>query len=155
MPDLLAGSTVRALDTTPAQASVAGTSIDATIITYGTAVTAGTYADCAVVFVAPTTGRVKIHASARLTNSATTSGSLIAPETRLGGTIGAGTIVEAAADANGASHYGNTFARLGVTHLLTGLTPGATYNTRLLHRSSVGTATASFALRELVVEAAS
>lgn len=154
MPDLLPGTTVLGLDTPPTQASAVSGSITATAITYGTAVTSGTYADCAVVFTAPTTGRVKIHTSARLLSSGATSGSLVSPETRAGSTIGAGTIVEAAADGGGASHYGSTFARVGVTHLLSGLTPGAVYNTRLLHRSSVVTETATFALREIVVEAA-
>jgi hypothetical protein len=154
MPDLLAGSIMRALDTTATLASVAGTSIDTTSITYTAAVTGGTYADCAVVFVAPTTGRVKIYTSARLINSGATAGTLIVPETRTGGIIGAGTVVETASDGNGVSHYGTTFSRLGATHLLSGLIPGATYNARLLHRTSVATGTASIALRELIVEPA-
>lgn len=154
MPDLLAGTTVLALDTPPTQVSVVSSSFTATAITFGTATTGGTYTDCAVVFTAPTTGRVKIHTSARLLNSGATSGSLISPETRAGGTIGAGSVVEAAADGGGASHYGSTFARVGVTHLLSGLTPGDVYNTRLLHRSSLVTETATIALRELIVEAA-
>ncbi|MET9734278.1 hypothetical protein ABZZ79_27665 [Streptomyces sp. NPDC006458] len=150
MPDLSAGSTVKALDTPPTAADAQSASVTTTSTSYTT-----TGTDCAVSFVAPTTGRVMIHTAARMVNSNATSGTLAAPETRTGGVIGAGTLVEAAADAIGASHYGSTFARSGVVHLLTGLTPGATYNTRLLMRTSVGTDTATFAMRELIIEPAS
>lgn len=125
-------------------------SFDATITTFGTSASSGSYTDCGVVFVAPSSGRVTISVQARFQSSTATSGCLVSPETRAGGTIGAGTVVEAASDINGASHYGDTFARSGTTHLLSGLTPGNTYNTRLLHRASANTAT--FALRELIVE---
>jgi hypothetical protein len=135
--------------------SLVSSSFDATAITYGTATTGGTYSDCAVVFVAPDSGQVTVYTSGRMVNTGSTTGSLLAPETRLGGTIGVGTVVEAAADTNGASHYGNTFCRAGVTHLLSGLTPGTTYNTRILHRLSTATGdTATFANRELIVQPA-
>lgn len=150
MPDLLAGTTVLALDTPVTVVNVQSASFNATITSYGTTASAGTYADCAVTFVAPTTGRVTISVSARCQNNDAASGALVAPETRTGGVIGSGTVVDAAADGNGVSHYGTTFSRLGITHLLTGLTPGSTYNTRLLHRASANTA--AIALRELVVE---
>jgi hypothetical protein len=143
MPDLLAGSTVRALDTTVTVSNSQGTSVDVTSTTF---TTSGT--DCAVTFTAPTTGRVLIHTSARLINSST-NGSLAAPETRTGGVIGSGTIVDAAADTNAVAHYGNSFSRATSTHLLSGLTPGATYNTRILMRAQG--ATASIANRELIV----
>ncbi|HZF92085.1 hypothetical protein [Streptomyces sp.] len=149
MPDLPPGSIIKAADTPPTVADTQSSTVTTTSTAYTTS-----GADCSVVWVAPTTGRVKIHAAARMVNSSATSGSLLAPETRLGGTVGAGTVVETPVDAIGASHYGNTFARSGVVHLLTGLTPGETYNTRLLMRSSVGTDTASFASRELIVEPA-
>jgi hypothetical protein len=148
MPDYLAGTTVLAADTPPAVSAAQGGSYDATTTAYDVTTTAGTYADCAVVFTAPTSGRVLIHTAMRAINSAT-SGSLVAPETRLGSTIGVGTVVEAAADNIGCASYGTTFQRQGATHLLTGLTAGASYNTRLLHRASAGTAT--FANRELIV----
>lgn len=109
------------------------------------------YVHCGVTFVAPLTGRVEISTQARMVNETATSGCLIAPETRTGSNIGSGSIVEAAADGSGTSNYGNTFARHGVNHILEGLTPGASYNTRLLSRTSVAAATATFALRELIV----
>lgn len=151
MPDLLPGSTVTGLDTPR-------TVVDAQSASYTTVSTTYTDAgatDCSVVFTAPTTGRVLIHTAARMVHQSTTSGCLLAPQTRTGGTVGGGTVVEDVSAATGPSHYGDNFARIGATHLLEGLTPGATYNTRLLHASSAaGPNTATFALRELIVEPA-
>lgn len=146
MTDLLAGSPITALDTPPTATSSSGTTVTTTSTTF---TTSGT--DVAVTFTAPTTGRVLIQTTARMVNTSSTSGTLISPETRTGSTVGSGTVTEAAADTNGASHYGSTFARITASHPLSGLTPGAVYNTRLLMRSSVGTETASFANRELTV----
>lgn len=147
MPDLLPGSIIRAQDTPPTVSDAQSGTVTTTSTSYVT-----TGADCAAVFTAPTTGRVMIQTAARMLNSAATSGSLIAPETRTGGVVGGGTVVETPIDAIGASNYGTTFARASADHLLTGLQPGATYNTRLLMRTSVGTDTASFALRELIIK---
>jgi hypothetical protein len=149
MPDLLAGSTVRALDTTVTVSNAQGTSVATTSTTFTT-----TGTDCALTFVAPTTGRVKIHTAARMvmTPATSTGGAIIAPQTRTGGTIGGGTIFEDASDPIGPSHYGDSFSSIGRCHLLTGLTPGATYNTRLLMRTSNAAQTANFANRELIVE---
>lgn len=149
MGDLLPGTTVKGMDSPPTVSDIEGATVTTTSTTFTTS-----GADCAVVFTAPTTGRVKIHTSARMINSSTTSGTICAPQTRTGPTIGSGTVVEDASDALGPSHYGNTFSAIGRTHLLTGLTPGATYNTRLLMRSSNSTETATFANRELIVEPA-
>ncbi|MGW1039899.1 hypothetical protein [Streptomyces sp. NPDC002547] len=152
MPDLLAGTITKALDTPPTVSNVQTTSVGTQSTTFTT-----TGADCAVVFVAPTTGRVIIHTVARMqvSPSGSTGGAIIAPQTRTGATVGSGTIVEDAGDVNGASHYGDNFSSIGRPHLLTGLTPGAIYNTRLLMRLSTGTTpTANFANRELIVEPA-
>lgn len=151
MPDLLAGQVVTALDTPPTVGAAESASFDVAITSFGTASSGGTYNQVAVVFTAPTTGRVKIHIGARMINSAT-SGTLIAPETRAGSTIGSGTVFEAASDAISVSHYGAAFARSGACHFLTGLTPGASYNTRILHRCSSSSGT--IANRELIVEPA-
>lgn len=129
-------------------------SFDTTVTSYGTGSSGGSYATCAVVFVAPLSGKVKITVGARMENSSSTAGSLIAPQTRTGSSVGSGAIVEDAIDINGNSHYGSTFARATASHLLSGLTPGATYNTRVLHRTSQSGTTATIALRELIVEPA-
>jgi hypothetical protein len=149
MPDLLAGSTVKGLDTPPSQADAEGSSYSFTSTTYTTATTAGTYVDCAVTFTAPTSGRVLICVNARVTNS-TTQGTLIAAEVRIGSTVGSGTVVDAAADNNAVGSYTGTFERMGITHMLAGLTPGQVYNARLLHRVAAAS-TGSAANRELIV----
>jgi hypothetical protein len=124
---------------------------EAKVTSYSTAFTAGSYEHCGVNWVAPLSGKVKITVGARVQNSSS-AGSLISPETRLGSTVGAGAIVETPTDSIGYSHYGTTYARGTAAHLLTGLTPGASYNTRLLHRCSVTGETAFFAFREVIVE---
>lgn len=127
--------------------AIAGTSFSCTITSFGTAASAGSYSDCAVVFDAPASGRVKLSFAARLVNTGT-GGTLVGVETRDGGTIGSGTVVDAVDDQRAVSVYGTDFGRPGADHLLTGLTPGATYNTRLLHRATSGTG--SVALRTLI-----
>ncbi|WP_433406888.1 hypothetical protein [Streptomyces sp. CA-146814] len=148
MPDLLAGSRHLALDSPPAVAASASASYDATNTGYGVASSAGSYTEVAVVFVAPTSGRVQYSLSARLINSGT-AGSLVTAEVRTGSTIGSGTVVDSPTDATGVSHYGATLARAGISHFLSGLTPGDSYNVRLQHRVTGGTG--SFAMRELIV----
>lgn len=69
-------------------------------------------------------------------------------ETREGGVIGSGTIVDGVGD-RGPSNYNAVFVRVGTSRMLSGLTPGATYNARMLHRVDAGSG--SFALRELIV----
>lgn len=129
------------------QQAIGGSSFDLTITTFGTAASAGSYSEVAVVFDAPASGRVELKLAARLINTGA-GGTIVAPETRTGSTIGSGTVVDAVDDQRGVSHYGTSFSRNGCTHLLTGLTPGATYNTRLLHRVTSGTG--SVALRTLI-----
>ncbi|MFE7906502.1 hypothetical protein [Streptomyces albogriseolus] len=124
---------------------------EAKATSYTTAFTAGSYEHCGISWVAPLSGKVKITVGARVQNSST-AGSLVSPETRLGSTLGSGAIVETPTDSIGFSHYGVTYARGTAAHLLTGLTPGASYNTRLLHRCSVTGETAYFAFREVIVE---
>ncbi|MGH8965045.1 MAG: hypothetical protein ACRDXB_06915 [Actinomycetes bacterium] len=148
MPDLLAGTTVRAMDFPEAVSDRGDSSFSATITTYGTTASSGTYEEVGVAFMAPTSGRILILTAARMTNSST-DGTLVSPETRTGSTIGSGVAWETIGDGHGVSHYGANFARIGVSHFMGSLTPGDPYNVRLLHRVSGGTGT--FALRELTV----
>lgn len=146
MPDLLAGSIVRALDTPPTQQDTQSATVTTTSTTFTTSGTS-----CAVTFTAPTTGRVRIHVSSRMVNSSATSGTLASVETREGATVGSGTVIESASDSIGVAHYGSTFAASGKSHTLIGLTPGSVYNSRILMRSSNGADTASFANRYIEV----
>lgn len=148
MPDLLAGTTVYAADTPPTVGSIVDPSFSCTITTYGTAASAGSYSECAVTFTAPTTGRVTIHLSARMVNTTATDGTMVCTETREGSVIGSGTIVDGVGD-RGPSNYGVELGRSGTSHLVSGLTPGAAYNCRVLHKVTAGTG--SIALRELIV----
>ena len=145
MPDLLAGSTVNALDTPPTVADFEIGNFQFTNTTYGTGSTAGTYVDCGVAFVAPTTGRIVLHYSCNIANSSTSS-TLMAPVVREGGTVGSGTTFLAANDDNAIAllPVAGSAAALefgGRALLVTGLTVGATYNVRLEHRVAGSTGT--------------
>src|SRR5262245_11900447 len=98
MPDLLAGTTVNALDTPPTVNDLETGVFTFTITTYGVATSGGTYADCGVAFVGPTSGRVVLKWRSTLTNSGAAIGTLISPVVRTGGTVGTGTVVAAASD---------------------------------------------------------
>lgn len=148
MPDLLAGEVIQALDTPPMNSDREDGSYTVVNGGFGVGVSSGTYADCACTFIAGTTGKVRIDIAARMANSSTGQ-CLVAVEVRQGGTIGSGTIVLAAADQLAITQIGTNGTRTGVAVPLTGLTPGATYNARLLHRVSANTGT--FLYRTLVV----
>lgn len=122
-------------------------------------VASGDYADCGVAFLAPTSGRVRIDMMAEMVKFGTGSASTIriSPEVRTGGVIGSGTLVEAAAinqaiammaDSNATDSPNDS--RSGY-RIVEGLTPGSTYNARLLHRGSSGT-NAEVRVRRITVE---
>ncbi|WP_330449828.1 hypothetical protein [Streptomyces anulatus] len=121
-----------------------------TSVTYTTTSTGGTYAHCQATFVAPTSGRIKWSLAARMEHS-TTNGVLVTAEVRAGATPGSGAIVDQAADW-GVSHYGTAAGRPGVSHTVSGLTPGASYNVRALHRVTGAGGSGTVSLRELIVE---
>lgn len=148
MPDLLPGTSVKGTDTPPTVNSTVDPSFNISNTSYGVTTTGGTYSDCGVVFIAPTSGRVLVHMAARLSNGGASDGTMVCSETRIGGTIGSGTVFEGTGD-RGPSHYGTTFARIGAAHFISGLTPGTTYNIRMLHRVTATNGTV--ALRELTV----
>jgi hypothetical protein len=148
MPDLSAGTIVKGLDTPPTIDANQSGSYTATNTGYDVAVTGGAYADCAVVFTAPTTGRVLLHIAATARNATAGAPARVAPEVRTGGTIGTGTIVFAAAHINSVQQADTNLHRAGAAVLVTGLTPGAVYNARLLHMVSSGTGT--FAERTII-----
>ncbi|MGH9213653.1 MAG: hypothetical protein ACRD2C_23705 [Acidimicrobiales bacterium] len=125
----------------------------ATNTSYGTAATEpGRYVHCQVVFNAPESGRVLIHWSGALRNLANTETTVayLSPEVRAGGTAGSGTVVLPAHDGRTVrcNLVGVQTIRAGATHLLSGLTPGSTYNARLLHR--VTSNTGEFFYRSLI-----
>jgi hypothetical protein len=151
LPDLLAGSTVNALDTPPTVQDAEAASYTFTNTTFGVATTGGTYADCGVAFVAPTTGRVKIDWSAQLDNGTAGIAAIVAPVVRTGGTVGSGTVIHAASLDEMLQVVGTSAHRNGTAILVESLTPGDTYNVRLEHR--VGSASTGTAQRRIVIVA--
>lgn len=99
-----------------------------------------------VTFVAPTSGAVLLTWGARLRlDSATAVTVLASVETRTGGTIGSGTVVQSASDDAALETGEATLSRIAasMSRDVTGLTPGATYNTRVVHRNQVSVASAA------------
>lgn len=156
------GSVVRAntgasLQVVDMQISGSGTIVNDfsfTITSYGTTASAGVYSNCGAVFIAPPSGRVLINARCQLYNSVASTTSYLAPEVREGGVIGSGTVFQAAADtvAIGSAAVAGTNPGLGFrgfSTMITGLTPGSTYNVRLLHRVTANTGRTL--IREIIV----
>lgn len=147
MADLLAGSTVQALDTPPTVADDDNQSYTFTNTSFGVTTTGGTYVDVGAAFVAPTTGRVAIHYGARMVNS-TTGSTIISPHIRTGTTVGSGTDVDVADLDFSIAVQGTNTLQFGAARYLEGLTAGSDYNVRLEHRVTSGTGTA---LRRYVI----
>jgi hypothetical protein len=97
-------------------------------------------------FTAPGSGIVTIHYTARLGNTLATGGAAITPWIGVGSTVGAGTQVLAASDANALIYLLSTAAediRMGGHHTISGLEPGLVYNVSMQGRMVTG-GTASF-----------
>jgi hypothetical protein len=140
MADFLAGQTLTPLHFTP---TVTDEEVDAysfTTTTFDVTFTSGTYNDCGVAFTAPASGRVLVNYNAQGSNSTSVATS-ISPVVRQGATVGAGALVSAASDDDCITHQGTVEHRRGASRLVTGLTPGSSYNVRLEHRVSSGTGT--------------
>jgi hypothetical protein len=122
----------------PTVRAVDATSRTTTSTSYtGTLTAAGL---CGVSFVAPQSGKVLIHWAARLGNGSSPNRADCSPAIRAGSTVGSGTSFQAAGD--GTSITSIASARIGASTVVTGLTPGDTYNVSLEQRSfSAGTTT--------------
>jgi len=138
MPDLTAGTTVKGLDTPPTITDTEATSGTTTSTTFVETLTGGT--TCAVVFTAPTSGRVLVHSNVRISNSGANEG-FAGFVVRTGATPGSGTVVLAAADALAILHNGTTAQRAGISELVSGLTAGDSYNVQQAFRVGAGTGT--------------
>ncbi len=146
MPD--AGDIILAADFPAAVSDTQDTSGTTTSTTYTATLTGGVA--CGVVFVAPTSGRVTVLNSSRIINNGANA-TYCGFSLRTGGTIGSGTVVMAEGDNRAIGHEQatNTLDRMTVSQLVTGLTPGATYNVQQLFRAVAGTG--SFANKHLSV----
>jgi hypothetical protein len=136
MSDLQAGTAITGTDAPTGVTSGVETTNQAPI---STSYAAGT--TCGVTFIGPTTGRVLIEWRAFIDNDTAGAHTLIAPEVREGSTIGSGDVVLSPSDEISLQHEGQNQLRMGMFYPLDGLTPGANYNVRLMHRVTAGTGT--------------
>lgn len=133
MPDLTAGSTVLALDTPPAQYAADNTDIVGftdIVFVSGTPVVG-------VVFTAPTTGRVRVDWHGRFQPAAAVNAQ-VGFALRTGSTLGSGTLIqdgqnEACLESPNVSGPGGR-VQGGMFFIVTGLTPGSTYNAVVCYR---------------------
>lgn len=96
-----------------------------------------------IAFVAPPSGNVFIYGTAGAANNTINDFTYLSFEVRAGNTVGSGTVFQAS-DENTASEHQSTVAvnstdRHVIIGLVTGLTPGTTYNTSLTYRVNAGT----------------
>lgn len=110
-------------------------------------------------FVAPPSGKVHVTVTGLINSATNTVRAELGWELRQGGTIGTGTIVLAASVDRclATSHAVNTgaTASIGASHrypVLTGLTPGDTYNLRTMHRVQPAAGTGNINYRSICTE---
>jgi hypothetical protein len=89
---------------------------------------------CGTTFIAPQSGKVNFQWSAEITN--VSSFSLLSIEVREGSTVGSGTVVFAADDNHACRADTTVTVGCHQSKMLTGLTPGAVYNVRTMHRTN-------------------
>jgi hypothetical protein len=126
----------------------------------GTAVIASTTTFAAgspvvgVTFTAPPTGKVYVNVSAHMEENLANDFAYMAFEVRTGATIGSGTVVHGAVTQEGVAIGGaNGLVRIvaGNRVLVTGLTPGSSYNAQTMHLSTPA-GTADLFFRYILVE---
>ena len=123
------------------------TSGTTTSASYTATLTGGTA--CGVAFVAPASGKVVIVNTVQSSNSGA-GNSFCAIHVRTGAVVGSGTDVLASSDDEAHTNTGTSAFRFSVSRLLTGLTPGASYNVQQEFKASSGTAT--FSRKHLFVD---
>jgi len=120
--------------------SVSNEQTDLPTTTSTTYVTIGT--TCGIAFVAPASGKVDVKWYTELKNSST-NGSLCTIYVKTGSTVNSGSDVVAASDSLPLARAdGTQEVTVGAFHIVSGLTPGASYNVTLYFRTTSGTLTA-------------
>lgn len=127
------GDKVVAMATVSDTQNTSGTTISTG---YTATLTGGTAAG--QVIVAPPSGAVLVHNTAAIGPSAAVY-DFMDFEVRNGGVIGAGTVFRAPSDTTASRHADPNFVRATTSTLVTGLTPGNTYNIRQQYRVNSGT----------------
>jgi hypothetical protein len=109
-------------------------------------------------FVAPPSGKIMAHFGGHISSDVNTNAVLLSFEMKTGGTVGSGTLVSTAANGDRAIVCGRAVnsgavAQLaaGNTALYTGLTPGATYNVRMMHAADPGNTSHAFYRQIMIV----
>lgn len=152
-----AGSKIKALDNPPFANDYEGT--DETTITSTYSVGAAT---CGMTFVAPTSGSVIVFWSARVEVTTTNGFIGVTVQVASGASIGSGTVASgngAAADNScietrrGTGTATDTRIQASMFRIVTGLTPGATYNAVVMHRGISGAVAGTVYERGIMVMA--
>lgn len=131
-------------DTQPVQGTTQSTTYTASLT--GTGAQA-----CAVVFVAPTSGKVEICNVAQAKHSSTNQ-SYCTFEVRKGPIVGSGDSVLAASDDQAIIVAGSGPFRFGISRELADLTPGSVYNVQQLFKVSTSSTTGTFNRKHLYVK---
>lgn len=108
--------------------------------------------DCGVTFAAPASGKVFVTVAGHMESNTAAESCYLSFEIRNGSTIGSGTVFFAAVTDYGIGVGGNAGARVCGSRrkLISGLTPGVSYNARTMHICTGGTF--DLFARELLVE---
>jgi hypothetical protein len=137
-------------NTFPVSVSDTQNTLGTTIATAFTATLTGGTA-CGFAFTAPLSGVVMVYNNSVVDNSDAAQRSYCTFRLRTGGTVGSGTDVVAALDANAIYNLGTADNSYGRATRVPGLTAGATYNLQQLFRSANAAATATFLNKHLAV----
>lgn len=108
--------------------------------------------NCGFSFTAPSNGKIYATVGAHMEVNTTPDSCYLSYEIRSGGTVGSGTLIIGALTDSAVGVGGNAGARISATRrkLITGLTPGTTYNIRTMHLGTGGNYDIFF--REITVE---
>lgn len=108
--------------------------------------------DPGVAFTAPASGKVDVHIRAAMVGEAAGIGAQASFIVRTGASVGSGTTVVAATDDNSISVLGTDDAEFGQSTLVTGLTPGNSYNVQMVYKRRGGSSNGGFSRRRITVK---
>ncbi len=98
---------------------------------------------CSTTFVAPQSGKVRVHIAALISDATAADLARMGFEVREGAVVGSGTVAWAAGNPYVVGHTGTSSAHVGGSFVVTGLTAGATYNVQQMFATGGGTGTYS------------
>lgn len=133
----------------PTLSSIQNTAGTTTSVSFTAALSGGTA--CSLVFTAPPSGKVMIFHNCEVTQNTAAHFAIATFRVRTGNVIGSGTdVIDASNDNEAIFAASTTSVRFGSSRLLTGLTPGSSYNVQELFRVTAGTGT--FQKKSLIVQ---